>query len=74
MTVCAVRKPRMLSYVDAAAGVGDCVRAYTGLHYQARICAGDTVLIMDGASPFGLCAVQITRLWGAKVRRSIMSD
>ncbi|XP_052810186.1 quinone oxidoreductase-like protein 1 [Mya arenaria] len=68
-----VSKPRMLSHVDAAGGIGDCVRAYSALHYQARICAGDTVLILDGASSFGLCAIQITRLWGAKVITTVNS-
>ena len=58
----------MLSFEDAAAGIGDCIRACTALHYQARVCAGDTVLVLDGASTFGLVAVQLARLWGAKVR------
>ncbi|KAL4232906.1 oxidoreductase [Mactra antiquata] len=62
-----VKKPRMLSFEEAAGGVGDCVKAYTALYYQARICAGDTVLIIDGASSFGTCALQLARLWGAKV-------
>ena len=33
----------------------DCVRAYTALHYQAQVCAGDTMLVLDGASSFGSC-------------------
>ena len=57
----------MLNFEDAAAGIGDCVRAYTALHYQAQVCAGDTVLILDGASSFGSVAVQLARQWGAKV-------
>lgn len=61
----------MLSYVEAAGGIGDSVRAYTALHYQARICAGDTVLVIDGASSFGTAAIQIARLWGAKVCNTI---
>ncbi|XP_052244381.1 quinone oxidoreductase-like protein 1 isoform X2 [Dreissena polymorpha] len=68
-----VKKPKMLSHADAAGGLGDCVRAYTALHYQARICSGDTVLIIDGASGFGLCAMQITRQWGAKVIATVNS-
>lgn len=62
-----VKKPRMLGHNEAAAGIGDCVRAYTALHYQARICAGDTVLVIDGACPFGAAAIQVARHWGAKV-------
>ena len=57
----------MLSFEDAAAGIGDCVRAYTALHYQAQVCAGDTVLVLDGASSFGSVTVQLARQWGAKV-------
>ena len=58
----------MLNFEDAAAGVGDCVKAYTALHYQAQVCAGDTVLVLDGASSLGSVAVQLARQWGAKVR------
>lgn len=68
-----VKKPRMLSYNEAAGGIGDCVRAYTALHYQARICAGDTVLVIDGASSFGTAVIQIARLWGAKVITTVSS-
>ena len=67
----AVKKPRMLNFEDAAAGIGDCVRAYTALHYQAQVCAGDTVLVLDGASSFGSVAVQLARQWGAKVENCI---
>lgn len=68
-----VKKPRMLSYTEAAGGIGDSVRAYTALHYQARICAGDTVLVIDGASSFGTAAIQVARLWGAKVITTVNS-
>lgn len=68
-----VKKPRMLNFEDAAAGIGDCVRAYTALHYQAQVCAGDTVLVLDGASSFGSVAVQLARQWGAKVIASVTS-
>ena len=44
------------------------MRAYTALHYQSQVCAGDTVLVLDGASSFGSVAVQLARQWGAKVR------
>lgn len=57
----------MLGVEEAAAGIGDAVRAYTALHYQARLCGGDTILIMDGASAFGIIAIQLAQLWGAKV-------
>ena len=55
----------MLSYTEAAGGIRDCVHGYTepALNHQA----GDTVLVIDGASSFGSAATQIARLWGAKV-------
>lgn len=65
-----VKKPDRLSFEQAAAGIGDSVKAYTALFYQARVCSGDTVLIIDGATPFGYIAIQLATQWGAKVRWS----
>ena len=62
-----VKKPSRVSHEEAAATIGDAVRAYTALHYHTHVCAGDTVLIMDGATPAGSIAVQMAQLWGAKV-------
>lgn len=62
-----VKKPERLSFEQAAAGIGDSVKAYTALFYQARVCSGDTVLIIDGATPFGYIAIQLATQWGAKV-------
>ena len=62
-----VKKPDRLSFEQAAAGIGDSVKAYTALFYQARVCSGDTVLIIDGATPFGYIAIQLATQWGAKV-------
>lgn len=62
-----VKKPGRVSHEEAAALIGDAVRAYTALHYHAHICAGDTVLIMDGATPSGSVALQLAHLWGTKV-------
>lgn len=45
-----VRKPEKIDHIDAAGCIGDVVRAYTALHYQARVCGGETVLIFNGAS------------------------
>lgn len=62
-----VKKPDKLSFEEAAAVVGDCVKAYTALYYQARLCGGDTVLVMDGATPSGSACLQLASHWGAKV-------
>ena len=44
------RKPEKVDHIDAAGCIGDVIRAYTALHYQARVCGGETVLIFNGAS------------------------
>ena len=44
------RKPEKVDHIDAAGCIGDVIKAYTALHYQARVCGGETILIFDGAS------------------------
>ncbi|KAL8559482.1 hypothetical protein ACOMHN_037146 [Nucella lapillus] len=68
-----VKKPHHVSHEEAAAAIGDAVRAYTALHYHMHVCAGDTVLIMDGATPAGSTAIQLALLWGAKVMTTYSS-
>lgn len=46
----AVQKPEKVSYVEAAGGIQDGLRAYTALHTLGRVAAGHSVLVMDGAS------------------------
>ncbi|XP_064380611.1 quinone oxidoreductase-like protein 1 isoform X3 [Dromaius novaehollandiae] len=62
-----VRKPEKVCWVEAAGTVRDGVRAYTALHYLSQVSPGKTVLIMDGASPFGTIAIQLAQHRGAKV-------
>ncbi|XP_046573657.1 quinone oxidoreductase-like protein 1 isoform X2 [Haliotis rubra] len=62
-----VKKPSQLAFEDAAAAVGDCVSAYTALHYHAKVCAGDTLLVIGGATAAGNVLVQLGQRWGAKV-------
>lgn len=68
------KKPEQVTFVDAAACIGDAVRSYTALHYLGRISCGDTVLIMDGASSFGSLCIQLAAHWGAKVITTVSSD
>ena len=49
-----MKKPSKVNFADAACCVGDGIKAYTALHYQANICGGETVLVMNGAS---VCSV-----------------
>lgn len=51
MSVCfPVHKPEKLSWICAAGAIRDGVCAYTALHTHARMAAGHTLLVMDGAS------------------------
>lgn len=68
------RKPEKVDHIDAAGCIGDVVKAYTALHYQARVCGGETVLIFNGASAFGVMAIQLAHIWGAKVFATASSE
>lgn len=45
-----VQKPEKLSSVCVAGALRDGVCAYTALHTHARMAAGNTILVFDGAS------------------------
>ncbi|XP_047458712.1 quinone oxidoreductase-like protein 1 isoform X2 [Mugil cephalus] len=62
-----VQKPEKLSSVSVAGALRDGLCAYTALHTHARISAGHTLLVMDGASPFGLLCIQLACYHGVKV-------
>ena len=49
-----MKKPSKVNFADAACCVGDGIKAYTALHYQANVCGGETVLVMNGASVCGV--------------------
>ncbi|XP_077469262.1 quinone oxidoreductase-like protein 1 [Stigmatopora argus] len=62
-----VEKPEKLSRTSVAAALEDGLRAYTALHTQARVAAGQTLLVVDGASSFGLMCIQLACYYGVKV-------
>ncbi|TMS04731.1 Quinone oxidoreductase-like protein 1 [Larimichthys crocea] len=62
-----VQKPEKLSSVCVAGALRDGLRAYTALHTYARMAAGHTLLVMDGASSFGLMCIQLACYHGVKV-------
>ncbi|XP_029030706.1 quinone oxidoreductase-like protein 1 isoform X2 [Betta splendens] len=62
-----VQKPEKLSSVCAAGALRDGLHAYTALHTHARMAAGHTLLVMDGASSFGLMCIQLACYHGVKV-------
>uniref|UniRef100_A0A7N8YQZ5 Crystallin, zeta (quinone reductase)-like 1 n=1 Tax=Mastacembelus armatus TaxID=205130 RepID=A0A7N8YQZ5_9TELE len=63
----AVQKPEKLSSVCVAGALRDGLCAYTALHTHARMAAGHTLLVMDGASSFGLMCIQLACYHGVKV-------
>ncbi|KAM3605851.1 uncharacterized protein V6R79_006074 [Siganus canaliculatus] len=62
-----VQKPEKLSSVCVAGALRDGLCAYTALHTHARMAAGHTLLVMDGASSFGLMCIQLACYHGVKV-------
>lgn len=68
-----VPKPEKVSWFEAAAVIKDGLRAYTALHTLARMAAGQTVLVLDGASPFGVLAIQLAHYHGVKVLATALS-
>ncbi|XP_018516360.1 quinone oxidoreductase-like protein 1 isoform X2 [Lates calcarifer] len=62
-----VQKPEKLSSVCVAAALRDGLSAYSALHTHARMAAGHTLLVMDGASSFGLMCIQLACYHGVKV-------
>ncbi|XP_067849357.1 quinone oxidoreductase-like protein 1 isoform X3 [Heptranchias perlo] len=62
-----VTKPDKVSWVDAAGTIRDGLRAYMALHTHSHVSAGTTVLVMEGANPFGTIVIQLAHHRGAKV-------
>ncbi|XP_029376276.1 quinone oxidoreductase-like protein 1 isoform X4 [Echeneis naucrates] len=62
-----VQKPEKLSSVCVAAALRDALCAYTALHTHARMAVGHTLLVMDGASSFGLMCIQLASYHGVRV-------
>ncbi|XP_031414800.1 quinone oxidoreductase-like protein 1 isoform X2 [Clupea harengus] len=62
-----VPKPEKVSWVSAAGAVRDGLRAYTALHTLAHMAVGQTLLVLDGASPFGVLSIQLAHYHGVKV-------
>lgn len=62
-----VQKPEKLSSACVAGALRDGLCAYTALHTHARMAAGHTLLVTDGASSFGLMCIQLACYHGVKV-------
>eukprot|EP00753_Platysulcus_tardus_P003369 PLAT12428.1.p1 GENE.PLAT12428.1~~PLAT12428.1.p1 ORF type:complete len:429 (+),score=203.47 PLAT12428.1:56-1342(+) len=62
-----VRKPALLPFDDAAALLTGGLWAATAMYYRLRLCKGDVVLLLSGASACGHIALQLARQCGATV-------
>src|SRR5688500_17662744 len=68
-----IRKPVNLSFVEAAAVPLDFLTSWHMLVARAALRPGETVLVHAGASGVGSAAIQIARLWGARVFATVGS-
>jgi NADPH:quinone reductase-like Zn-dependent oxidoreductase len=68
-----LRKPPELSFAEAAAFPLDFLTAWHMLVARAQVRPGETVLVQAGGSGVGSAAVQIARMWGAKVITTVGS-
>jgi NADPH:quinone reductase-like Zn-dependent oxidoreductase len=68
------RKPATLRHIDAASVPVIAVTAWQGLFEQARLKAGQTVLIHGGAGNVGAYAVQLARRAGLRTIATAASD
>jgi NADPH:quinone reductase-like Zn-dependent oxidoreductase len=62
-----IRKPRHMSFTEAAALPLDMLTAWHMLTARAQVRPGETVLVHAGGSGVGTAAIQIAKLWGATV-------
>jgi putative PIG3 family NAD(P)H quinone oxidoreductase len=66
--------PRGLSLLEAASLPEAFATAYLNLFWEARLQAGETVLIHAGASGVGTAAVQLARMRGARVLTTVGTE
>lgn len=62
-----VKKPTSVDHGKAAGSVGACANALTALHYLLHMTRGESLLIIDAASPVGFAAIKLASLWEIKV-------
>jgi len=68
-----IRKPRALSFAEAAAIPLDMVTAWHMLIARAQLRPGETVLVQAGGSGVGSAGIQIAKLWQATVYTTVGS-
>jgi len=59
--------PERLTFAEAAAAILPFLTAWQMIVHKARVVPGDTVLVQGGGSGVGVAAIQIAKLYGARV-------
>lgn len=62
-----MKLPDSVSFENAAACVGDGLKAYTALYYHGRVNGGDTVLFTQSKAHWITLAMQLAKTCNAKV-------
>ncbi|UCE88352.1 MAG: zinc-dependent alcohol dehydrogenase family protein [Pseudomonadota bacterium] len=68
------RKPRALTYIEAAAAPLVLITAWEALYHRARLQEGQTVLVHAGAGGVGHVAIQLAKHAGARVITTVSSE
>jgi NADPH:quinone reductase-like Zn-dependent oxidoreductase len=68
------RKPRGLTYAEAASVPISALTAWQGLFHRARMKAGERVLVHGGSGAVGAYVVQLARMRGARVVATASGD
>lgn len=71
--ILATKIPQGMTFVDASALAANFTTAYHSLVMVARIAPGESVLIHSGAGGTGQAAIQIAKLYGARVFTTVGS-
>lgn len=66
--------PERLSFPEAAASILPFLTAWQMVVHKARVQPGDTVLVQGAGSGIGVAAIQIAKLFGARVIATASSD
>jgi NADPH:quinone reductase-like Zn-dependent oxidoreductase len=66
--------PEMLDFAHAAAGILPFLTAWQMVVHKARVQPGDAVLVQGAGSGIGVAAIQIAKLYGARVIATAGSD
>ena len=66
--------PERLDWAHAAAGILTMLTAWQMVVHKARVAPGDTVLVQGAGSGVGVAAIQIAKLYGARVIATAGTD